>query len=686
MDLTNAIVYDEETFPNAFTLAMEFFNDDRKAVWELSQFRDDRRELFAFIDWARYNNIPMISFNGIAFDYPVLHYILKNPNCTPKEIYDKAQAVIHSGNMNRWDHQIWQSDRVAPQIDLFKINHFDNKAKTTSLKALQINMRSETVVECPIPFGTVLTQDQINRVVIPYNQHDVKETKRFGHNCISAINFRIGLIEQIKGDVINFSDAKIGEKILEQRIGDEICYEPAYYDNDPFTGERTYNRKRMRQTVRSRIALNDIIFPYIRFDNPEFNRVLTWMKGQVLTPDDLDDPDAVVKTKGTFVGVHATVGGIDFKFGTGGLHASVLPQRIFSDDQYVLQDVDVAGYYPATAIVNRLAPAHLGEAYVREYTRLPIERKEWQKKKGKKCVEANSLKLAGNGVYGKSNSPFSVFYDPQYTMTVTINCQLLLCMLAEWLLAVPSVQIIQANTDGITYRIHRSMVPLAKQVWKRWEDFTLLTLEDTEYRRMWIRDVNNYIAEPYKGDLKQKGAYWHPDPMNYADSISESQPPAWHKDLGNTVSIRAAVAAMVHGVNPEHYIRAHTDKFDFMLRAKVGGVSKLMLGDRQIQKTSRYYIAIKGEPLRKISPPTGTPGTYKRKPKLTDHEYESILATLPPGTHDERIHTKNKSVYKDNVTAFDAGFLAAECNDASTFDFNNINHAYYVNEARKLII
>jgi hypothetical protein len=177
----------------------------------------------------------------------------------------------------------------------------------------------------------------------------------------------------------------------------------------------------------------------------------------------------------------------------------------------------------------------------------------------KGTVQNASFKLGANGAYGMSNNKYSVLYDPQFTMTITINGQLMVCMLAERLLTVPTFQIIQVNTDGITYRIHRDYEPQAAEICKQWEAYTLLKLEDANYRRMWIRDVNNYVAEDMKGKLKQKGAYWYPDPKNYAASISEASPPAWHKDLGNIVSIRAAVAAMVHGTDPEAFIRCHSD-------------------------------------------------------------------------------------------------------------------------------
>jgi hypothetical protein len=74
----------------------------------------------------------------------------------------------------------------------------DNRAKTTSLKALQINMRSPTVVDSPIPFGVPVTPEQIDRDLIPYNKHDVKETKRFAFYSMGAIEFRYGSDRSIR--------------------------------------------------------------------------------------------------------------------------------------------------------------------------------------------------------------------------------------------------------------------------------------------------------------------------------------------------------------------------------------------------------------------------------------------------------------------------------------------------------
>lgn len=684
ISLERAIVHDAECWPNYFSLYAEELNSDASALFVIAPWRDDRRLLMQWFNGLSSSVSPMIGFNSVGYDYEMYHAIWKNPHITNAELYALSKSIVNRP-FGAPQRTVYPNERFATQIDLFKICHFDNKAKSTSLKALEINMRSRLVLESKLSFDEPITEFQAETIAIPYNVHDVRETKRFAQFNREPMEFRIGMSDRLNGDVMNFNDTKIGEKLLESRLGEAVCYQfvPKYPgDNNP--------KRVPRQTIRNRIALKDIIFPYIVFQNSEFQRVHQWMLQQVLTPDDLDDPDAEIKTKGVFTGVVANVGGVEFKFGTGGIHASVLNKRFVADDEWLIRDIDVASLYPSIAIVNRLAPAHLGQAFVEEYAKLPSERKEWQAKKGKKCAEANSMKLAGNGAYGKSNSKFSFLYDPQFTMQITINGQLLLCMLAEWLLTVPTISLVQVNTDGITYRIHASQLDAAKEIEKTWQSYTSLTLEDAAYSHMFIRDCNSYIAQNAKdGTYKLKGAYWTPGiGEDYAKSISEAQPPAWHKNLSNIVSIKAAVAAMTQGIPVEQYIRFHADPFDFVSRVKVKRSDDLFLNGVEIQRTSRYYVAVNGYDLIKRSPPAKdyVIGNYCKKNGVSEHEYNSIMATLPPNTHDERIHTKNKSRYKMREDNVEAGWKVCECNDMNDFRFDNINWNYYVSEANKLLI
>jgi hypothetical protein len=663
------IIYDIETFPNVFTLHMECLDSDVSSTWEISEYRDDRENLLKWFGYLAAYEIPMTGFNTINFDYPVIHALYKNPHMTVAQIYQKAMSIIESND--KFGHIIWDRDYFAPQIDLFKIHHFDNKAKTTSLKALQINMKSDEVVDSPVEFGTKLTPEQIDRDLIFYNKHDVKETKRFAKASMPAIEFRKKLIPVFGREVLNYNDTKIGEKMLEKRLGDNVCY------------DFSSGRKQRRQTVRNRIALNDIIFPYVRFNNPEFQRVLDFMRSQVLTPEDIEDPEATIKTKGVFTELRANVGGIEFHFGTGGAHASVESKAFVATSEWLIRDIDVEGLYPNIAIVNKLSPAHLGEAFVQAYASIPQERK--QHKKG--TPENAMFKLAANGAYGKSNSKFSVLYDPLFTMQITINGQLMICMLAEQLCSLPSVSLIQCNTDGITYIVHVSQLEAAKAIEIAWMQQTCLNLEDAHYSNMNIRDVNNYVAVGIDSKRKLKGIYWYPDPDDYYNSISNTAPPSWHKDFNPSIVARAAVAEMIDGIPVEATIYMATDPFEFMCRARGNKGSHLYLGDTRCQNTLRYYVARTGAQLTKVAPPPEgcEVGQFKRKNGVTKLEYDRVMRETG-GQWDERVCNKLKSRYEIRRTAIEAGWNVAQCNRALDFDFNNVNYQWYINEARKLVV
>lgn len=676
LSLEKAEVYDIEVFPNLFTMSVEMLFSDVKMVWEISSFRDDRAYLLEHFRHLSATQTPMIGFNNVNYDYEILHFIWSNPQCSNQQIYNRSQEIIKSNGF--YQKKVWASDRFAPQIDLFKIYHFDNKAKTTNLKALEINMRSDQVVESNLSFDDPVSMEDVDKEVIPYNTYDTAETKRFALHSLKAIQFRIDLIEQFGIDVLNWNDTKIGEHIIIKRLGDEVCY------------DRSSGKRRTRQTVRHQIALKDIIFPYVSFTNPEFHRIHQYMNTQVLQAEEFegDDEGEVkynLKTKGVFTDLTANVNGVEYSYGVGGIHGSVVSKKIFATDEYLIRDVDVTGLYPSIAIVNGLYPEHLGQRFIEVYSQIPIERKKWQQEKGKKCVEANALKLAANGAYGKSNSVFSPLYDPKFTMSITVNGQLLLSMLIERLLTVPTVSIIQANTDGVTYYIHKSQLEAAKAVEAQWQALTKLTLEDNHYSKMFIRDVNSYIAVGIDGSIKLKGAYWTPDPLNYYDSISEAQPPAWHKNLSNQVSIRAAVAHMVHGVDPALFIRMSTNPHDFVCAVKIRRSDKLVWGEKEMQRNTRFHVSKGGAPLSKFQPPKGKVGAYKKANGVDDQFYESVMRETG-GQWDPRVCTKNKSKYTVEQKAIMAGYNVNICNNIADFNWSEINYDWYLQEAVKLII
>ena len=248
------------------------------------------------------------------------------------------------------------------------------------------------------------------------------------------------------------------------------------------------------------------------------------------------------------------------------------------------------------------------------------------------------MKLALNGTYGDSNNKFSVFYDPLFTMKITLNGQLLLCMLAEMLMTVPTVRILMINTDGLEYVVHRDHRADAITWCMQWEHMTKLTLEYVQYSRMWITNVNNYIAEFSNGAIKRKGAFEYDL--------------EWHQNNSALVVPKVAEQVLLNGADVVETVTNWPDKLDFLLRTKVPKSSMLMTFKDGVevehQRITRYYIAKGGVPLIKVMPP------LKGKEGLR---------------------------YFDQV----AGYGVQVCNDLSDMDTGlPIDYDWYINEVNKL--
>ena len=572
--MSNDYIYDIETFPNVFTLAVEHAESPLSWLFEISDWRNDSREIVSFLQFLKQTDARMVGFNNIGFDYPVLHTLMRMVKSDAYTLYQKAQAIIDAQDNDKWAHMVNPSDRMVVQIDLFKIHHFDNKARSTSLKSLEFNMRSDTIEDLPYKVGTTLTREQ-GEVLKRYNKHDVKQTKKFMHVTLDMLNFRENLCTLYPGkDWLNFNDTKIGKEFFIMKLEESgvDCYDFSSKGRTP------------RQTKRPIIHLKDAILPWIKFDQPEFNRVLNWLKGQSIT-----------ETKGVFEDLTAVINGFTFVFGLGGIHGSVESKVVSSDDEQIIVDLDVTSYYPNLAIVNGFYPAHLGKEFVVIYKNLFEQRKGYSKK----SAESAMLKLALNGVYGDSNNQFSVFYDPLFTMSITLNGQLLLCLLAEGLMAIPGLQLIQVNTDGLTVKVPRSYKVLVDLARAAWQERTGLNLEEAVYKSMMIRDVNNYIAVYEDGSTKRKGAYeWKTQ---------------WHQNASALVVPKVAEKVLVDGAPIRQTVEQWQDKMDFMLRTKVPRSSHLAWGESQVQNTTRYYIAKGGKPLNKWMPPLAKKPTEWRK-------------------------------------------------------------------------
>jgi len=654
------VIYDIETYPNVFTFTAIHSETGNTLIFEISDRKDDTRLLHMFISKLTSFKCRMVGFNNIYFDYPILHYIYQNATTVSVgEIYKKAQSIIDS--KDRFAHIIWEDQRVVEQVDLYQIHHFDNISRATSLKALEIAMKSDFVEALPFDVGTNLNSDQIDKL-IEYNMYDVEQTLKFYKLSRNKLKFREELSVKYGKNFANHNDTKIGKDYFTMCLENHragSCY------------KFVNGRKQVVQTVRHSINLGDVILPYIKFEISEFNRILDFYRRTNIT-----------QTKGVFIDLNCTIQGLELSFGTGGLHGSLKNTQLTSDDGYIIEDWDVASYYPNLSIVNNLHPEHLGDTFCKIYKDVYEQRKNH----AKGTAENAMLKLALNGVYGDSNNQYSPFYDPKYTMAITINGQLSLCMLIEVLLRSSDVQLIQVNTDGLTIRYPQALKEWVHSVTTWWESVTGLQLENALYSRMWVRDVNNYMAE-YSicmgGGYKCKGAYEvrkDPNDKNKDD---------WHKDPSMIVVAKVACEVLK---NPSINIREKLqeisnrdpDIHQWILRCKLPRMYKLELDGVKHQNTSRYFISKNGGTLEKVMPPNGELGSYKRANGVLESTYQRVLKEVG-NAWDERIHTKNKSKYEIRRTNLHAGWKVRMCNDIRNFSFDDLDMDFYVQEVEKLV-
>lgn len=195
-------------------------------------------------------------------------------------------------------------------------------------------------------------------------------------------------------------------------------------------------------------------------------------------------------------------------------------------------------------------------------------------------------------MYGKSNEETSWLRDFKYTLSTTINGQLMLTMLAEDLMDIPDLKLIQINTDGLTCKLKKQYETQYYDICKKWESITRLQLEYAYYSKMIIRDVNNYIAIYTNGKTKCKGSF-------------EFENLPLHKNKSSLITRIAIYNYFLYNKPVEETIINHDNIFDFCIGVRAKQDSKFVaisnINTRyNLPKTIRYIISKKGMIYKKL--------------------------------------------------------------------------------------
>jgi len=567
-------VMDYETLSNCFIGVFEDIKSEDREIFVCHESRNDIVELVTFLERNMGLEEWHVSFNGLAFDSQITEHILRckeqlcelDGDVIAKFIYDKAQAVIQRQNEGEFS-EFGPRDMHIRQVDVFKLNHWDNPAKRSSLKWIQFSMDWQNIIDMPIHHSSDIRADQI-KSIITYCINDVKSTKAIMFLSKGQIELRRNLTEEYNIDLFSASEPRISKELFLHFLSQE-------------TGIKKWDLRKMR-THRSQIIVKDIILPYIEFKTATFQNLLKKFNEIVIYPGE---------TKGGFK-YSVQYKGVKTDYGLGGIHGARSARVYKADNDMIIMTSDVVSYYPNLAIRNGWSPAHLPKKdFCNLYEWFFEERKKIPKKDPKNYV----YKIILNSTYGLSNDENSFLYDPEFTMRITINGQLSLTMLYEMICEeIPGSIPLMQNTDGLETLIPRKYQDKYLEICKRWEEMTSLELEHGTYQKMIIGDVNNYIAITEDGKAKCKGRF------EFADL-------ALHKNKSFLVIPKALHAYFVEGIHPKDYIKTNKNIFDYCGGVKIKGdwkfvehhvVNQEYVKD-PLQHTIRYYVSKNGSKIIK---------------------------------------------------------------------------------------
>jgi len=595
----NHWVMDYETLSDCFLGVFEHYKKDEVKVFTIGLLRNDLPEFLDFLTENIQKNQWHVAFNGLSFDSQITQYILVNRAKlleldgveAAKLIYKKAQDCITRQENKQW--QEWSEKQLSiKQIDVFKLNHWDNPAKRSSLKWIQFSMDWHNVQDMPIHHSESITTVEQLQQIAQYCRNDVSSCKKIMELSTSQINLRADLTKQYKINLYNASEPKISKELFLYFLGKK-------------TGIKPYELRQLR-TYRSEIRVRDLLLPYVKFNDVDvFQELLQKFEELVILPN---------QTKGGFK-YSVNYKGVKTDFGLGGVHGA--KKGVYeAKEGFTIMSSDIVSFYPNLAIRNEWCPAQLPmEDFLAQYEWFFTERKKIPKSDIRNYV----YKIILNSTYGLSNDVNSFLYDPEFTMRITINGQLTLMLLYVMLTEnIPGAIPIMQNTDGLETLIPTNQIENYLNICKHWEEITNLKLEHDEYQKLIVPDVNNYIGIfKYKEVSKEKyaelqkkipdglfkienGKHYHA--ATKCKGRFEYKNLALHKNKSFQIIPKALYHYFVHNIKPEDYLINNRNIFDYCGGAKIKGnwefqetcVIDGVLTKKPLQKTIRYYVSKEG--------------------------------------------------------------------------------------------
>ncbi len=536
------LLFDIECYKNYFLIAFMSFRTGRICYFEM--YEGHPLDIPA-LEWVL-RSFEQVGFNSNSYDACIAALALAGKSCEVlKECSDRI--II----MQDRPQDILKSHKVKT----LKLNHVDLievAPLRASLKIYGGRLHAPKMQDLPFHPNTLLSREQ-QMIVRLYCCNDLTSTGFLKYALREELTLREQMSREYMMDLRSRSDAQIAEHVIAEEVSG-------------LNGQRA-----QKPTIE--------IGTTYRYDVPQFIRyesgIMNWALDQVRSAQFIVDDSGSVGMPEELKKLEIRIADAVYRMGIGGLHSSESSKAHYADDHTILEDRDVTSYYPQIILNLGLYPKHLGPNFLKVYRGL-VQRRINAKRAGQKVI-ADSLKIVVNGSFGKLGSQYSIMYAPDLLIQVTVTGQLALLMLIERLELI-GIPVVSANTDGIIIKCPKVRQPEMRDIIAGWEADTGFETEGTNYRAVYSKDVNNYIAvldKPKKDEkAKTKGAY---------------APTGLKKNPTNQIVTDAVLALLTDRIPVEQTIRECKDPRKFVqVRTVKGGAVK---DGHYLGKAIRWYYA-----------------------------------------------------------------------------------------------
>lgn len=584
------VYIDTEIYPNYFLTC--FAVEDNEYFVEITDESTEEEVQRARVQLSRVlKKNTTVGFNSNEFDMPLLAAFI-NHNFSIAGLKKLADELIKSKKPS------WM---VCRDADIFlPIGNPKSMWKTidiinvlpgiASLKAYAARLEAESIQDLPLDPDSYVMPSQ-RPEMRKYCFNDVSNTKL----AFEALGDKMELLERLSLDydaeLRSKADAQLAEIIIKAEFkkltGKEITKD---YNDDTSVKPFNYDPPSC-----------------IGFSTPllqELLRICRTVQFDADSNGKLRIPAQIAKYK-------INMSGVDYAIGIGGLHSKEANAYYEATENTRLIDMDVTSFYPSIIIENELFPEKYGRDFIKLYKNIVADRVN-AKRIGNK-VRNETLKIVINSSFGKFGNRHSTLYSPKLLIQTTITGQLMLLMLIERFNAIPGVQVVSANTDGVVVSIHKDSIQDVALAELLWSMDTNMNLERSEYSKLMSLNVNNYVAVMKDtGKVKLKGAFSNAKLAKNPD---------------RQIVYSSIARFLATGIPVEQTINECNDIAQFLLSRKVAGGA--LYEGAEVGKFVRYYYSNSAPEDSYIEYKTNgnrVPNSLKAKPliNLSDGDMDDV--------------------------------------------------------------